>query len=354
MKQRWGLNGLLYFYALFKKARKSMAKINITKETYLKWFESMVLMRKFEEKCAQVYGNQKIKGFLHLYTGQEAVVAGTYSVINKNDRVITAYRDHAHALAAGISANACMAEMYGRSTGCSKGKGGSMHFFSKEHNFFGGHGIVGGQIPLGAGLAFADKYLETGSVTVAYMGDGAVRQGGVHEAFNMAMNWKLPVVFVCENNGYAMGTSVERTANTEDIYKLGLAYDMPCMPVDGMSCEAVHKAMDEAVDRARRGDGPTFLEIRTYRFRGHSMSDPQKYRTKEEVAEYQAQDPIEHVLRVIRENKWMSETEIEEVETDVKTLVDDSVKFAEESPLPTADELYKDVYMQDDYPYVND
>lgn len=354
MEQRWGLNGLLYFYALNKKARKSMAKINITKETYLKWFESMVLIRKFEEKCAQVYGNQKIKGFLHLYNGQEAVVAGTYSVINKNDRVITAYRDHAHAIAAGVSPNACMAEMYGRSTGCSKGKGGSMHFFSKEHNFFGGHGIVGGQIPLGAGLAFADKYLETGSVTVAYMGDGAVRQGGVHEAFNMAMNWKLPVVFVCENNGYAMGTSVERTANTEDIYKLGLAYDMPCMPVDGMSCEAVHKAMDEAVDRARRGDGPTFLEIRTYRFRGHSMSDPQKYRTKEEVAEYQEQDPIEHVLRVIRENKWMTEKEIEGVEEEIKQIVDESVKFAEESPLPTADELYKDVYSHDDYPYVKD
>ncbi len=354
MKQRWGLNGLLYFYALLKKARKSMAKINITKETYLKWFESMVLMRKFEEKCAQVYGNQKIKGFLHLYTGQEAVVAGTYSVINKNDRVITAYRDHAHALAAGISANACMAEMYGRSTGCSKGKGGSMHFFSKEHNFFGGHGIVGGQIPLGAGLAFADKYLETGSVTVAYMGDGAVRQGGVHEAFNMAMNWKLPVVFVCENNGYAMGTSVERTANTEDIYKLGLAYDMPCMPVDGMSCEAVHKAMDEAVDRARRGDGPTFLEIRTYRFRGHSMSDPQKYRTKEEVEEYKKQDPIEVVRDTILKKKWAKTTDLEVIEAQMKKVVEEAEQFAENSPWPELSELYTDNYTQADYPFIMD
>lgn len=354
MEQRWGLNGLLYFYALFKKAQKSMAKINITKETYLKWFESMVLMRKFEEKCAQVYGNQKIKGFLHLYNGQEAVVAGTYSVINKNDRVITAYRDHAHALAAGITPNACMAELYGRSTGCSKGKGGSMHFFSKEHNFFGGHGIVGGQIPLGAGLAFADKYLETGSVTVAYMGDGAVRQGAVHEAFNMAMNWKLPVIFVCENNGYAMGTSVERTANTEDIYKLGLAYDMPCMPVDGMSCEAVHKAMDEAVDRARRGDGPTFLEIRTYRFRGHSMSDPQKYRTKEEVEEYKKQDPIEVVRDIIIKKKWAKATELEAIEAQMKKVVEEAEQFAENSPWPELSELYTDNYTQADYPFIMD
>ena len=314
----------------------------------------MVLMRKFEEKCAQVYGNQKIKGFLHLYNGQEAVVAGTYSVINKNDRVITAYRDHAHALAAGVSPNACMAEMYGRSTGCSKGKGGSMHFFSKEHNFFGGHGIVGGQIPLGAGLAFADKYLETGSVTVAYMGDGAVRQGGVHEAFNMAMNWKLPVVFVCENNGYAMGTSVERTANTEDIYKLGLAYDMPCMPVDGMSCEAVHKAMDEAVDRARRGDGPTFLEIRTYRFRGHSMSDPQKYRTKEEVEEYKKQDPIEVVRDIIIKKKWAKTSELEAIEAQMKKVVEEAEQFAENSPWPDESELYTDNYTQADYPFIMD
>ena len=314
----------------------------------------MVLMRKFEEKCAQVYGNQKIKGFLHLYNGQEAVVAGTYSVINKNDRVITAYRDHAHALAAGITPNACMAELYGRSTGCSKGKGGSMHFFSKEHNFFGGHGIVGGQIPLGAGLAFADKYLETGSVTVAYMGDGAVRQGAVHEAFNMAMNWKLPVIFVCENNGYAMGTSVERTANTEDIYKLGLAYDMPCMPVDGMSCEAVHKAMDEAVDRARRGDGPTFLEIRTYRFRGHSMSDPQKYRTKEEVEEYKKQDPIEVVRDIIIKKKWAKTSELEAIEAQMKKVVEEAEQFAENSPWPDESELYTDNYTQADYPFIMD
>jgi pyruvate dehydrogenase E1 component alpha subunit len=247
-----------------------------------------------------------------------------------------------------------MAEMYGRSTGCSKGKGGSMHFFSKEHNFFGGHGIVGGQIPLGAGLAFADKYLETGSVTVAYMGDGAVRQGGVHEAFNMAMNWKLPVVFVCENNGYAMGTSVERTANTEDIYKLGLAYDMPCMPVDGMSCEAVHKAMDEAVDRARRGDGPTFLEIRTYRFRGHSMSDPQKYRTKEEVEEYKKQDPIEVVRDTILKKKWAKTTDLEVIEAQMKKVVEEAEQFAENSPWPELSELYTDNYTQADYPFIMD
>jgi pyruvate dehydrogenase E1 component alpha subunit len=256
-----------------------MAKTKITKETYINWYESMQLMRKFEEKSAQLYGQQKIKGFCHLYIGQEAIVAGTYSVIRKDDRVITAYRDHAHALAAGISANEVMAELYGKATGCSGGKGGSMHMFSKEHNFFGGHGIVGGQIPLGAGLAFADQYRGGDQVTVCYMGDGALRQGALHETFNMAMLWKLPVIFVCENNFYAMGTSLERTSNVLDIYKLGLAYDMPSKAVDGMTCEEVHKAMDEAVERARKGEGPTFLEIRTYRYRGHSMSDPAKYRT---------------------------------------------------------------------------
>lgn len=331
-----------------------MAKIKITRETYLKWFESMVLMRKFEEKAAQLYGNQKIKGFLHLYNGQEAVVAGTYSVINSGDRVITAYRDHAHALAAGMSANSLMAELYGKATGCSKGKGGSMHMFSKEHNFFGGHGIVGGQIPLGAGLAFADKYLNTGQVTVAYMGDGAVRQGGVHEAFNMAMNWKLPVVFVVENNGYAMGTSVERTANTTDIYKLGLAYDMPCMPVNGMKCEDVHKAMEEAVERARSGNGPTFLEIRTYRYRGHSMSDPQKYRTKEEVEEYRKQDPIEEVRDTILKKKYATEADLAEIEAQIKKVVEDSVEFSENSPWPDDSELYTDVYVDTEYPFIMD
>ncbi len=330
----------------------SMAKEKFSKETYLRWYEQMMLMRRFEEKCAQLYGQQKIKGFCHLYIGQEAVVAGMMSAITKNDKVITAYRDHGHALALGMSANSVMAELYGKITGCSKGKGGSMHLFSKEHNFFGGHGIVGGQIPLGAGIAFADQYLNTGNITVCFMGDGAVRQGALNETFNMAMLWKLPVIFVCENNGYAMGTSVQRTTNLEDIYKLGLAYDMPSAPVDGMSCEAVHDAMAEAADRARRGDGPTFLEIRTYRYRGHSMSDPAKYRSKEEVEEYRRKDPIEQVKAIILKKKWATEADLEAMEAGIMEEVEASVKFAEESPYPDASELYKDVYQQEDYPFI--
>lgn len=331
-----------------------MSAVAITKETYLQWFESMLLMRKFEEKAGQLYGQQKIRGFCHLYIGQEAVVAGTISAIRKEDTLITSYRDHAHALAKGVSANECMAELYGKATGCSKGKGGSMHFFSKEHYFLGGHGIVGGQIPLGAGLAFAEKYKGTDNVNVCYMGDGAVRQGALNEAFNMAMLWKLPVIFVCENNGYAMGTSVERTTNMVDIYKLGLGFDMPCAPVDGMDPVAVHTAMDEAVQRARRGDGPTFLELRTYRYRGHSMSDPAKYRSKEEVEEYKAKDPIEVVRKAILDHKYADQAWIESIEAKIKQLVDDSVKFAEESPYPDASEIYKDVYMEENYPFVKD
>jgi len=268
--------------------------------------------------------------------------------------LITAYRDHAHPIAKGMSPNAAMAELYGKATGCSKGKGGSMHFFDKENKFFGGHGIVGGQIPLGAGIAFAEKYLGTDNVNICYMGDGAVRQGSLNETFNMAMLWKLPVVFVCENNGYAMGTSVARTSNTTDIYKLGLGYEMPCMPVDGMDPVAVHNAMDEAVQRARSGEGPTFLEIRTYRFKGHSMSDPQKYRTKEEVEEYKAKDPIEIVKTHILNEKWADEAWFEEIAAKIKEQVEQSVKFAEESPYPDPSELYTDVYTQKDYPFVKD
>ena len=328
-----------------------MSAVEINKDTYLKWFESMLLMRKFEEKTGQLYGQQKIRGFCHLYIGQEAVVAGAISALQPEDSMITTYRDHAHALAKGVSANAIMAEMYGKVTGCSKGKGGSMHIFSKEHNFYGGHGIVGGQIPLGAGIAFAEKYKGTKNVNVCYMGDGAVRQGALNETFNMAMLWKLPVIFVCENNGYAMGTSVERTTNMLDLYKIGLGFDMPCAPVDGMDPIAVHNAMDEAAQRARNGEGPTFLEMRTYRYRGHSMSDPAKYRSKDELEEYKAKDPIEQVREAILKEKYADQAWIEEIEAKVKQIVDDSVKFAEESPFPDASELYNDVYVQQDYPY---
>ncbi len=312
----------------------------------------MLLMRKFEEKAGQLYGQQKIRGFCHLYIGQEAVVAGAMSVMRPDDSMITAYRCHAHAIAKGVSPDAAMAELYGKATGCSKGKGGSMHFFSKEHKFMGGHGIVGGQIPLGAGIAFAEKYNGLDSVCVCYMGDGAVRQGAFNETLNMAMLWKLPVIFVCENNGYAMGTSVSRTTNMSDIYKMGLGFDMPSAPVDGMDVVAVHNAMDEAVQRARSGEGPTFLEMRTYRYKGHSMSDPAKYRTKEELEEYKGRDPLIVTKAAIADKKYANEEWFTEVEAEVKKTIEACVKFAEESPYPEVDELYKDVYVQDDYPYI--
>lgn len=329
-----------------------MSENKFTKKQYLDWYESMLLMRKFEERAGQLYGMQKIKGFCHLYIGQEAVVAGAMSVLKPEDNMITAYRDHAHAIAKGISSRAVMAELFGKVTGCSKGKGGSMHMFDAEKRFFGGHGIVGGQIPLGAGIAFADKYNGNKNVTVCYMGDGAVRQGAFHEALNMAMLWKLPVIFVIENNNYAMGTSVERTSNVTDLYKLGLAYDMPSAPVDGMSVEAVHEEMEKAVNRARNGDGPSLLEINTYRYKGHSMSDPAKYRTKEEVESYKAKDPVEEVLKIIRDNKIATDKEIEAINNKIIDIVDDAVKFAEDSLYPDPSELYTDVYVQKDYPYI--
>lgn len=331
-----------------------MSSTPINKETYLEWYKLMLLMRKFEEKAGQLYGQQKIRGFCHLYIGQEAVVAGAMSVLRPEDSIITAYRDHAHAIAKGVSPNAAMAELFGKKTGCSKGKGGSMHFFSKEHKFMGGHGIVGGQIPLGAGIAFAEKYNGTDNVCVCYMGDGAVRQGAFNEALNMAMLWKLPVIFVCENNGYAMGTSVARTTNMIDIYKMGQAFDMPSAPVDGMDVVAVHNAMDEAVQRARSGEGPTFLEIRTYRYKGHSMSDPAKYRTKEELEEYKGRDPLITTKAVIASKKYANDDWFAGVEADVKKTIDECVKFAEESPYPDPAELYSDVYVQNDYPYITD
>lgn len=329
-----------------------MAKKKFGKETYVFWYEQMYLMRRFEERAGQLYGMQKIKGFCHLYIGQEALMAGAMTTLRKEDPMITAYRDHAHALAKGVTANEVMAELYGKITGCSKGKGGSMHMFSKEHFFFGGHGIVGGQIPLGAGIAFAEKYRGTDNVCVCYMGDGAVRQGAFHEALNMAMTWKLPVIFIIENNNYAMGTSVERTSNVTDLYKLGLAFNMPSFPVDGMSPEAVHEAMESAIDNARKGNGPTLLEMNTYRYKGHSMSDPAKYRSKDEVEEYKSKDPIEHCRNMILKNKWLSEDEIDAINKKVNDIVEESVRFAEESPYPDPSELYKDVYVQEDYPYI--
>jgi len=331
-----------------------MAKPKITKETYLEWYEMMLLLRRFEEKAGMLYGQQKIRGFCHLYIGQEAIAAGLYSGLHATDPIITAYRDHGLALARGITARECMAELYGKITGCSKGKGGSMHFFSKEKHFYGGHGIVGAQIAMGAGIAFADKYRGNKRVTACLFGDGAARQGILHETFNMAMLWKLPVVFICENNRYAMGTSVERTSNVTDLEKLALSYDMPHLSVDGMDPDACYTAVIEAASYARKGMGPTFLEIETYRYKGHSMSDPQKYRTKDEVEEYKAQDPIERVEKIIRSKKYVPDAWFQEVATKIKGIVDDSVEFAENSPFPEPDELYRDVYVQADYPYIKD
>lgn len=332
----------------------NMSKTKFTKDQYIQWFKTMMQTRRFEEKSAQMYGQQKIKGFCHLYIGQEALTAGMMTAITKEDSVITAYRDHGHALAMGSTCNEVMAELFGKATGVTKGKGGSMHMFDVKNNFYGGHGIVGGQIPLGAGLAFAEKYKGTKNLNVCFFGDGAVRQGALHEAFNMAMLWKIPVIFICENNEYAMGTSVSRTTNVLDIYKIGSAYEMPSFQIDGMKCETVHDAISEAAERARAGEGPTFLEIKTYRYRGHSMSDPASYRTKDELNSYKDIDPIETTRKTILDKKYATEEELEAIEDEIIEEVNASVKFAEESPLPDASELYTNVYVEDDYPFIFD
>ena len=335
-------------------AKKKVNKLPHNEAVYRRWYREMYLMRKFEEKCGQLYIQQKFGGFCHLYIGQEAILSGMMEAIKPTDKVITAYRDHAHPLVMGSDPKKVMAELYGKRTGLSKGKGGSMHMFDKEKNLFGGHGIVGGQIGLGAGIAFADKYRDEDHVTVCFMGDGAARQGILHETFNMAMNWNLPVIFIIENNQYAMGTSVERTTNVTDMSKMALSYDMPAETVDGMSPEEVCASIKRAAKRGRKGEGPTLLNIETYRYKGHSMSDPQKYRTKDEVHEYQDKDPITHVKNVLLDQKWMTADEIKAVEKEVKAEVEEAVKFAEESPLPEPHELYEDVYTQEDYPFVKD
>ena len=328
-------------------------KTAFSKEQYMEWYRSMLLMRRFEEKAGQLYGQQKIRGFCHLYIGQEACAAGSVSALEEGDKYITAYRDHAHPLALGTDPNRIMAELFGKATGVSKGKGGSMHMFDKEVNFMGGHGIVGGQIPLGAGIGFAEMYKGTKNLCICYMGDGAVRQGAFHEALNMAMTLKMPTIFVVENNGYAMGTSVKRTSNVTELYTLADAYDMPSEGVDAMKVEDVHNAVKKAADRARKGDGPSFLEFRTYRYKGHSMSDPAKYRTKEELEEYKQQDPIEQVKRTILKNKWAKEDDLKGIDTEIKERVMESVKFAEESPWPDPSEAYTDNYVESDYPFVD-
>jgi pyruvate dehydrogenase E1 component alpha subunit len=326
-----------------------------TKETYLYWYELMQLIRQFELMAEEKYKMEgKIRGFFHAYIGQEALAAGCMTATKPEDLFITAYRDHGLAIAKGVSVNSCMAELYGKATGCSKGKGGSMHLFGKQQNFYGGHGIVGAQIGTGAGLAFAEKYRGTDNVVLCFFGDGAARQGMLHEVFNLAMIWQLPVIFICENNNYAMGTSVKRTSNITDIYKLADAYEMPADVIDGMSAEAVHGGVSRAVKRGREGGGPTLLEIKTYRYKGHSISDPQKYRTKEEVDEYKSKDPITSLLDNIKKDGHGTDEEINAINERVEKAVAESVKFAEESPWPNDDEVLKDVYVDQNYPFIVD
>ena len=326
-----------------------------SKETYLYWYELMQLIRQFESKSEEMYKMAgKIRGFFHVYNGQEAIAAGCMTATNHEDPFITGYRDHGLALAKGMTPNSAMAELYGKATGCSKGKGGSMHFFDKANYFFGGHGIVGAQIGTGAGLAFAEQYRGSKNVVLCFFGDGAARQGMLHEVFNLAMLWKLPVVFICENNNYAMGTSIERTSNVIDIYKLADAYEMPSDKLDGMTPEIVHEGVARAVKRARDGEGPTLLEMKTYRYRGHSVSDPQKYRSKDEVEEYKDQDPIIKVRKTILENNFATEATLQEIDEKINGIVEASVKFAEDSPWPDDSEVLKDVYIDQNYPFIVD
>lgn len=326
----------------------------ITTETYLKWFKDMSFWRKFEDKCRSLYLKQKIRGFLHLYNGQEAIPAGlTYAMDLSQDKIITAYRCHIFPISMGVDPKKVMAELLGKKTGTSHGMGGSMHIFSKKHRFYGGHGIVGGQIPLGAGIAFADKYFNREAVTLTIMGDGAVRQGSLHETFNISMIWKLPVVFVCENNKYAMGTSVKRSSNIEEIYKIGKSYGMPSYPVDGMDPEKIAQAAYVAIERARKGEGATFLEIKTYRYRGHSMSDSEFYRSKEEVHSYKKKDPILKLKNIIIQNKWETIENLNAIENEVKKKVESCVEFAENSDFPSLEEMYNVVYHETNYPFID-
>jgi len=314
----------------------------------------MLAIRRMEEKASQLYTQQKIRGFLHLYIGQEATGVGIEAAIRKEDYLITGYREHGNAYLRGIPMRQIMAELMGKVTGCSRGKGGSMHMFSREHRFLGGHGIVGAQIGIGTGVAFAIKYRGEDLISVTMFGDGAARQGMLHEAFNMAMLWKLPVLYICENNQYAMGTSVSRSSNVTDIYRLACAYDMPSHQVDGMNVFSVYEAVREAAEYCRSGNGPMFLEILTYRYRGHSMSDPAKYRTREEVEKYKERDPILQLQSYLYEHNLVTNEELDAIEASVAEEVADAVAFAEESPFPPPEALYEDVYVQPDYPFLRE
>ena len=326
-------------------AKKAPEKSNVSKDDLLKYYREMLLIRRFEEKAGQLYGMGLIGGFCHLYIGQEAVVVGLEACTKPGDKRLTSYRDHGHMLACGMSANGVMAELTGREGGYSKGKGGSMHMFSKEKHFYGGHGIVGAQVPLGAGLAMSDWYKGNDNVTFTYFGDGAANQGQVYETYNMAELWKLPVIFVIENNGYAMGTSMKRSTKSTTFYGRGAAYGIEGEQVDGMDVLAVKAAGEKAVAHCRAGKGPYILEMMTYRYRGHSMSDPAKYRTREEVEKIkQEKDCIEHVRDLLTQGGLASEEELKTIDKEIKEIVNASAEFAKESPEPALSELWTDIY----------
>ena len=327
-----------------KTAKTSVPKTN--KEEMLGYYRDMLLIRRFEEKAGQLYGMGQIAGFCHLYIGQEAVVTGCRAAMNEGDQMITGYRDHAHMLACGMESRGIMAELTGREGGLSRGKGGSMHMFSTEKKFYGGHGIVGAQVPLGAGLGFANKYLGNGAVSLAFFGDGASNQGQVYETFNMAKLWGLPVVFVIENNQYAMGTSVERSSAETELYKRGISFEIEGIQVDGMNVLEVRDAAAKAIKHARDGKGPMILEMKTYRYRGHSMSDPAKYRSRDEVTKTRSErDPIDWVRVQLLEKKWADEAALKAMDKEIKEIVKDAADFSLESPEPHPDELWTDVLL---------
>ena len=325
--------------------RKTAKKSNTSKEELLGFYREMLTIRRFEEKAGQLYGMGLIGGFCHLYIGQEAVVVGLEAATQEGDKRLTSYRDHGHMLACGMDPKGVMAELTGREGGYSRGKGGSMHMFSKDKHFYGGHGIVAAQVPIGAGLAFADKYLGNGGVTFTYFGDGAANQGQVYETYNMAELWDLPVVFVIENNHYAMGTSIERSTKSPSMWERGAAYGIPGEEVDGMDVLAVKAAGQKAVAHCRAGKGPYILEVKTYRYRGHSMSDPAKYRTREEVQKMREErDAIEHVRDLLLTGKHATDDELKAIDKEIKATINEAAEFAKDSPEPGLNELYTDIY----------
>ena len=327
-------------------------ELGLSAEQVLDMYRNMLLQRRFEERAAQMYGKQKIGGFLHLYIGQEAISTGSaWAMRIGEDAAITAYRDHGIGLALGMDTNACMAELFGKIGGCSRGKGGSMHYFDKDLKMMGGHGIVGAHIPVATGIAFAEKYKGTDNVCIVYFGDGAIHQGAFHEAANLAGLYDLPVIFVIENNHYAMGTAVERAAAEPNLYKQALSYDMPSSLMSGLDVFSVYKGMQEHIAEARKGN-PSLIEIRTYRYRGHSMSDPQKYRTKEELESKKQEDPILRLKAYIYEHKLADNDVLDKIDEEVKKEVMDSVEFAENSPFPDLETIYEDIYTQEDYPFL--